>query len=292
MLNRCRWLFNHSEYTAQHELAEQAIALAESHGLDGLAMEAQLWLGKGLTWEGKHDEARAALDASLAAARRANRRSVIADSLRYLAIIAGNVSEFALAARLLEETIAIHIADGDRQGEATVLVQMASVLYNEGHFAAARERLEQALPILVSTGFRYHEAVVVSNLAAIVVQQGELGHGRRLINRGLVLCQEIDDLEGVATAYNIRGEIERRVGDLDGAETDLRATLADDRSTRVRRGVERLVGGRGPGAVCPRAARRGGGDRRRVDPARRGRGLADVGRPGPPRQRLRRHRAG
>ena len=98
MLNRCRWLFNHSEYTAQHELAEQAIALAESHGLDGLAMEAQLWLGKGLTWEGKHDEARAALDASLAAARRANRRSVIADSLRYLAIIAGNVSEFALAA--------------------------------------------------------------------------------------------------------------------------------------------------------------------------------------------------
>ena len=107
-----------------------------------------------------------------------------------------------------------------------MLVQMASVLYNEGHFAAARNGWNRRCRSLSAPGFRYHEAVVVSNLAAIVVQQGELGHGRRLIDRGLVLCQEIDDLEGVATAYNIRGEIERRVGDLDRAETDLRATLA------------------------------------------------------------------
>jgi tetratricopeptide (TPR) repeat protein len=78
----------------------------------------------------------------------------------------------------------------------------------------------------VSTGFLYREAVVVSNLAAIVVQQGELGHGRRLIERGLELCKELEDLEGVATAYNIRAEIERRVGDLDRAEADVRATLA------------------------------------------------------------------
>ena len=68
--------------------------------------------------------------------------------------------------------------------------------------------------------------MVVSNLAAIVVQQGELGHGRRLIERGLELCKELEDLEGVATAYNIRAEIERRVGDLDRAEADVRATLA------------------------------------------------------------------
>ena len=74
MINRCRWLFHHSDYAGQHALAEQAIALAESHGLADLAMEAQLWLGKGLTWEGKHEEARAALDASLAAGRRAGRR--------------------------------------------------------------------------------------------------------------------------------------------------------------------------------------------------------------------------
>ncbi len=226
MINRCRWLFHHSDYAGQHELAEQAIALAEAHGLADLAMEAQLWLGKGLTWEGKHEEARAALDASLAAGRRTGRRLVIAESLRYLAIVAGNVSEFALAAELLDETIAMHIEDGDQQSEATVLVQMATVLYNQGHYAAARERLEQALPILVSTGFRYREAVVVSNLAAIVVQQGELGHGRRLIDRGLELCKELEDLEGVATAYNIRAEIERRVGDLDRAEADVRATLA------------------------------------------------------------------
>ena len=102
------------------------------------------------------------------------------------------------------------------------------MLYNEGRFAEAREALEQALPIVVASGFRYREAVVVSNLAAIVVQQGELAYGRRLITRGLELCIELDDLEGIATAYNILGEIERRVGDLDAAEQSLQQGARDE----------------------------------------------------------------
>ena len=99
------------------------------------------------------------------------------------------------------------------------------MLYNEGRFADAREALEQALPIVVASGFRYREAVVVSNLASIVVQQGELAYGRRLIARGLELCIELDDLEGIATAYTVIGEIERRVGDLDAAEESLNKVL-------------------------------------------------------------------
>ncbi len=153
-------------------------------------------------------------------------RKIASETLRYLAIVAGNVSEFAHAKALLDECIAIRREDGDEEGTATALVQMATVLYNEGHFADAQESLEQALPILVASGFRYREAVVVSNLASIVIQRGELGKGRRLIERGLELCIELDDLEGIATAHNIRGEIARRVGDYTGAEKMLRTALA------------------------------------------------------------------
>ena len=99
------------------------------------------------------------------------------------------------------------------------------MLFNEGRFAEARENLERALPIVVASGFRYREAVVVSNLAAIVVQHGELAKGRRLISRGLELCIELDDQEGIATAYTILGEIDRRAGDFEAAEGDLGKVL-------------------------------------------------------------------
>ncbi len=225
LITRCRWNFHHSEYGAQEAAALQAIELARVAGLDELEPEARLWLGKGLTWEGRHQEAREALDAAQAGARARGQRRVLSEALRYLAIVASNVSEFGRARGLLADVLAIHHEDRDEEGEAVALVQLASVLFNEGRFAEARENLERALPIVVASGFRYREAVVLSNLAAIVVQQGELAKGRRLITRGLELCIQLDDLEGIGTAYTILGEIERRVGDFDEAERVLGKVL-------------------------------------------------------------------
>jgi class 3 adenylate cyclase/tetratricopeptide (TPR) repeat protein len=225
LLTRARWRFHHSEYAAQEESAREAIDVAHSAGLTDLEADARLWLGKGLTWAGQHEPAREALDSAASAARERGQRRVLSESLRYLAIVASNVSEFPKARALLAEVIALHQADNDEEGEAVALVQLASVLYNEGRFAEAREALERALPIVVASGFRYREAVVVSNLASIVVLQGELAYGRRLLERGLKLCIELDDKEGIATAYTVIGEIERRIGDFDAAERTLNKVL-------------------------------------------------------------------
>ena len=70
LLTRCRWSFHQSEYAAQGVIALAAIDLARSHHLDDLEAEARLWLGKGLTWEGKHQEARDALEAAPTGIRR------------------------------------------------------------------------------------------------------------------------------------------------------------------------------------------------------------------------------
>jgi tetratricopeptide (TPR) repeat protein len=225
LLTRSRWAFHQSDYAGQEASARRAIDLARSAGIATLEAEARLWLGKGLTWESRHQDAREALDAALEAARANGQRRVVTETLRYLAIVAGNISEFARAKELLAEVIAMHREEGDDEGVSVGLVQLATVLFNEGHFAEARERLERALPIVVASGFRYREAVVVSNLAAIVVQLGELGHGLRLVRRGLELCIELDDQEGIATAYTILGEIQRRVGDYEGAERSLRSAM-------------------------------------------------------------------
>ena len=234
LLTRCRWAFHHSEYEAQQGFAREAIDIAQSANRDDLEPEARLWLGKGLTWEGRHDAAREALDIALQGARPRGQRRVISESLRYLAIVASNVSDFPRARTLLAEALTMHTEDNDDEGASMVLVQLATVLYNEGHFADARAELERVLPIVMSSNHRYREAVVVSNLAAIVVQQGELGYGRRLVIRGLELCIDLEDLEGIATAHNIAGEIQRRVGDLQGAEASLRKAL----ETTIQQGFE------------------------------------------------------
>ena len=139
-MTRSRWTFHHSQYEAQGAAALEAIELAQSVGRGDLVTEARLWLGKGLTWEGKHQAAREALDAALAGARALGQRRLITESLRYLAIVASNVSEFAQARALLADVIAIHREDDDEEGEAVALVQLASVLFNEGRFADARRR--------------------------------------------------------------------------------------------------------------------------------------------------------
>lgn len=93
------------------------------------------------------------------------------ETLRYLAIVATNVSENERAEALLHEAIALHREDDDIEGEGAAMVQLASVLFNAGRVAEARASLEEALPVVIESGFRYREAVVVSNLAAIVTSR-------------------------------------------------------------------------------------------------------------------------
>ena len=105
LLTRCRWTFHHSDYAAQHEAAQEAFALARQSGHPDLEAEASLWIGKGLAWQGQHRGAREALDRALVGARSLGLRKVITETLRYLAIVANNVSEFPRAEALLREAI-------------------------------------------------------------------------------------------------------------------------------------------------------------------------------------------
>ena len=239
LLTHCRWAFHHTEYAAQQAAALKAIGIARDAGLEDQEAEGRLWLGKGLTWAGEHEAAREALDAALAAAANAraaegdpSKRSATSPSWPATSVNSpGRRNCWPRRSPPTRE-------DDDDEGESTVVIQLATVLYNEGRFAEARESLERALPIVVGSGFRYREAVVLSNLAAIVVQQGELGHGRRLIGRGLELCIDLDDLEGIATAYNIIGEIDRRVGNYEEAERSFRDGARHDAASRLRHGHE------------------------------------------------------
>ena len=120
----------------------------------------------------------------MAKARAADQPRLVGESLRYLAIVANNESEFPKAIALLEQAGAAHRANNDLEGESTVLVQLGTVLFNQGRHREARGLLEESLPIFVASGHKYRQAIVKSNLGAILLQEGELGRGSAPHHRG------------------------------------------------------------------------------------------------------------
>ncbi|HEX6888267.1 MAG TPA: adenylate/guanylate cyclase domain-containing protein, partial [Candidatus Nanopelagicales bacterium] len=225
LLRWASWHFHHSEYEDQAVPAQAAVTLARQAGLTDLEADALLWWGRGLTWKGAHGQAKHVLEQALARAREAGAPRLVGESLRYLAIVANNESEFPRAIALLEEARAAHRANNDLEGESTTLVQLGSVLFNQGRHREARVWLEECLPIFVASGHKYRQAVVTSNLGAILLQEGELGQARRLISEGLALCQELGDREGVAVAFGVLGDTYRRAGDHERAQDHLRRSV-------------------------------------------------------------------
>jgi tetratricopeptide (TPR) repeat protein len=225
LLAGTRYAFNESDYSAQAVTARRAVELSKEAGLVETEVDARLWWGKGLAWEGQHDAARDVLEEALAGARATGQQVLVGETLRYLAIVANNCSEFPLAVELLEEARAVHHEDDDPENESVVLVQLASVLYNQGHYEEARRCLEEALPILTGSGYKYRQAVVTSNLGSIEMVQGELGAARRHLVEGLRLSQEVNDKESTAIGFGVLGELLVRVGELEEAETNLRRSL-------------------------------------------------------------------
>ena len=231
LLCRIRWAFNDSDYVAEAKLASEAVELAREAGLADAEVEARSWWGKGLAWHGDHAAARQVLEEALAGARDTRQPRLIGETLRYLAIVANNQSDFPRAATLLEEARTVHRQDDDPEGEGLVLGQLATVFYSQSRYREAKECLEESLPIFMASGYKYRQAIATSNLATIALTEGELGAARRLITEGLQLSREVGDRESTGTGLGVLGDIYRQVGDLEHAEAYSREAL--DAATEI-----------------------------------------------------------
>jgi class 3 adenylate cyclase/tetratricopeptide (TPR) repeat protein len=225
LITRSKVAFFRSAYDEQSALTSEAVELARMAGSVELEALAFLWWGKGLTWQGNHDEARRRLEQALERARAAGDTRRAGESLRYLAIVAGNVSEFGKALELLEEARDVHRTVEDLHGESQAVAQMATVFYNMGDFTSARRCLEQAIPVFELIGYRYAKALATSNLAIIAFGQGRFGEASRLLTDAVDLSEELEDREGIATSLEMLGDLARCTGDRDTAKEHLLRAL-------------------------------------------------------------------
>jgi len=231
---RSRWAFAISEYDEAEVWAEQAATTAAEAGLLTVCAEAHLWQGKALTWHDEPDSARATLTLALDESRQSDRPTLVAESLRYLSMLANNEGDYAEAVELGTQAREAFAVIGDLEGEGMALGQQASTLFNMGRMDEARASLEQVLPIFHRSGHRYREALVLGNLATIEMTQGQLANARQRSLEAIARMRLLADREGVGNNLIVLGMVAAATGAADDGEAAYRQALEIARDVESR----------------------------------------------------------
>ena len=208
LLAQSRRAFEASEYDAAVDLATRAADAARGCGLDEQVAQGHLWAGKALTWHGEGAAASERLNTALGVARAQGRTAIVAESLRYLAMLASNEGRFGDALDLGAQAREEFAKDGDLEAESTALAQHAVTLFRLGRVDESRDLFEQVLPVFMASGHLYRQAVALGNLASSSLLLGDLSAAERWCHEAIERTDALADVEAGATNHTVLGLIE------------------------------------------------------------------------------------
>jgi len=141
---------------------------------------------------GDYKAARPLLEESLRISRATGDRQQTALSCRGLAMIALNQNDNASAHRLNEESLAIGRELGDENLIALSLNSLGETLRIQGDYRAARELYEEALTLNRRSGNQQRLSLNLVNLGLVAYQNGDYEAARAYLNEALTLAQKLD----------------------------------------------------------------------------------------------------
>jgi tetratricopeptide (TPR) repeat protein len=166
---------------------------------------------------GDPEGARRLHEQSLAIRRALGDRLGVADSARYIALLALSTGEIGTARQLHEERLRIERELGNVAHVAEALTDLGEIALVEGRLADAAEHLEEARGIDEAFGDRSSLMRVLTDLAELARRQGELTRARSLLDRCLALAEELDSRYGEAWALTQLARLARAESDPAGA---------------------------------------------------------------------------
>lgn len=148
------------------------------------------------------DFARAAplLEESLAMAEQLGDRPRIARELSSLGIVASEQGDFPRAVQLLEESLALDEALGNTHGVAVSLASLAAIAYFRGQYEQARRFYTRSLAVFREEEDQHSIAIALLNLGDVARKQGDDEHVAAFFEESLVLFRELESKTGTAHA--------------------------------------------------------------------------------------------
>lgn len=162
---------------------------------------------------------------ALAIARDLHDEAGVADAEAGLAKVAFRRREFDEALRLGQRALAEFRRMGDTLGAANALVALGIVHADRGDSAAARACYEEGMPLLLRAGDPMTIAAVLGNLGYMAYREGNLPEARRLLEQQLAAFRTLRDRTMLSNALNTYGAVLDACGDAAAARTAFEESL-------------------------------------------------------------------
>jgi predicted ATPase/DNA-binding SARP family transcriptional activator len=235
-----------SRFQEGEEAFGRAVAALESKVDDALqrGMEADVAWGMVLAWQGsfavrlyRYEQARELLRKSLEILRPLGARRELALA-NVLALDAGVDEAWDDVERLLEESLTIYEAEGERWGVARILaIQGTEAYYRRGDHVAARRCLEEGLAICREIGDLAGTAYSLFDLGELAQRLGERQEAMRYHQESLAMREELGDRWGIAISLEYMGYLAREMGDYEKARQLHEESLVISREIGDRLGI-------------------------------------------------------
>jgi predicted ATPase len=196
-----------------HDEAERAMRLYASAGNAQWLARAQRQLANALMQIGRLDEAQAAIEQALAAARACRDASNVAICLTYQAFIACAGGDVRAGRELFAQALAANKALGNESGIANVLGNLAELEFADGHPEQALRAVSEAHEINVRGKDATSIANGHTNSAAYRIALGDLPGARDSAREGLRVARQARNEQLIAIALQHLAELAGLGGD-------------------------------------------------------------------------------
>ena len=180
-----------------------------------VALRARALNGAGNLAEYQGDYARAAAlhEESLALRRALGDSCGIAGSLNNLGNLAERQGDHVRATVLHEESLALHRTMGEKHGVASSLGNLGIVAKRQGDYRRAAALFDESLAVRRALGDGHGTANALSGLGTVAEKQGDHTRAAALHEESLALYRELGDKRGAAMALQNRGTVAEKQGD-------------------------------------------------------------------------------
>lgn len=176
-----------------------------------------------LTWlwyrRGYLDEARQWFEQAIAQSPALGKSALRGQMLQYAGSVAMWRSDYAAAARLMDEALAILRATDDALLLGVALFNRGVLATNQGEPDRAQAMLDEALPLFRQVGQTWLQAMTLLHLGNVALARGDTDAAHSFTAESLALGRKVGDEWVIASAINnLGGEIARYQGNYAEAE--------------------------------------------------------------------------
>ncbi len=214
---------------------ESSLAIARAK--EDSALEAEILNSWGilLVGIGKKTLAKEYLESSLNLHKDLASNLGMATSLRSLARLEAESGKLTDAQQMLEEALIYFENQNEQLESAKTLTNLGIVLLRKEEFDKARQIFEQSQTIYRELGPLYRHGLALNEgcLGRVAEASGSYSEAAGFYSSVIQNFEEIGDLEKLATAYNNRGFVHFKIGELDKARQDLCHSLQKAKQGRI-----------------------------------------------------------